>query len=56
MNLSKTGQIALFDTWSRYDGERGAFAAYAKSYVYGRFQLDLERKDRRKRVFRQTPP
>jgi len=42
----QTGRIALYEAWSRYDGERGAFAAYAKSYVYGRIKQSLERKDR----------
>lgn len=52
----QTGRIALFDAWSRYDGERGAFAAYAKSYVYGRFQLALERKDRWQTRYVATEP
>ncbi|PYZ94883.1 hypothetical protein CR194_04990 [Salipaludibacillus keqinensis] len=42
----QTGRIALYDAWTNYDGDRGAFAAYAKSYIYGRFQLTLERKNR----------
>lgn len=42
----QTGRIALYEAWSRYDDELGAFPAYAKSYVYGRIQQSLEKKER----------
>ncbi|WP_416150135.1 RNA polymerase sigma factor [Salipaludibacillus sp. HK11] len=52
----QTGRIALYDAWSRYDGDIGAFPAYAKSYVYGRFQISLERRNRWQTRFISTEP
>ncbi|SES07540.1 sigma-70 family RNA polymerase sigma factor [Salipaludibacillus aurantiacus] len=42
----QTARIALYEAWMRHDGELGAFPAYAKSYVYGRIQQSLEKKER----------
>ncbi|MGJ9383490.1 sigma-70 family RNA polymerase sigma factor [Salipaludibacillus sp. CF4.18] len=42
----QTGRIALYEAWVRHDEQLGAFPAYAKSYVYGRIQQSLEKKER----------
>ncbi|QKS72639.1 sigma-70 family RNA polymerase sigma factor [Paenalkalicoccus suaedae] len=40
------GRIALHEAWTKFDSGRGYFPAYAKSYVRGRIQQELERRDR----------
>lgn len=40
------GRIAFYEAWCAYDSSQGAFPAFAKSYVYGRFKQSLERKNR----------
>lgn len=39
--FEQIGRIALFEAWSKFDPKQGVFAAYAKSYVYGRMKSEI---------------
>ncbi|UCZ52922.1 sigma-70 family RNA polymerase sigma factor [Bacillus shivajii] len=42
----QVGRIALYEAWSKHDPEKGPFAAYAKSYVYGKIRHMITSKKR----------
>ncbi|CAM4014889.1 sigma-70 family RNA polymerase sigma factor [Alkalicoccus chagannorensis] len=54
--FEQTGRIALYEAWQKFDGDKGAFAPFAQSYVNGRIRQQLTRQNRERERFACTPP
>ncbi|UII58275.1 sigma-70 family RNA polymerase sigma factor (plasmid) [Cytobacillus spongiae] len=52
----QTGLIALWESYQKFDPEKGTFSAYAYSYIRGRIlsQLTIENKNEEKSIFKEA--